>query len=96
MNKARLIAALVERAQLKKTEAGRAVDALFGPNGVIAAELRRGGRVRITGFGSFLTRKRDARAGRDPRSGKTIQIRAAVTPLFRAGAALKEALNRKR
>jgi nucleoid DNA-binding protein len=52
--------------------------------------------VRITGFGSFLTRTRDARAGHDPRSGKAIQIRAAVAPLFRAGAALKEALNRRR
>lgn len=96
MNKAGLIAALVERAQLKKGDAARAVEALFGTNGVIAAELRRGARVKITGFGSFLARKRDARAGRDPRSGKAIQIRAAVAPLFRAGAALKEALNRKR
>ena len=96
MNKAGLIAALVQRAQLKRAEATRAVDALFGTNGVITAELRRGERVRITGFGSFVARKRGARAGHDPRSGTTIQIRAAVAPLFRAGAALKEALNRKR
>ncbi len=96
VNRAGLIAALVQRAPLRKADAARAVDALFGANGVIAQELRRGERVRITGFGSFFARKRGARAGRDPRSGKAIQIRAAVAPLFRAGAALKEALNRRR
>ncbi len=96
MNRAELIAALVQRADLKKADAARAVEALFGTNGVIAAELRRGERVQITGFGSFHPRTRGARMGRDPRTGKTIQIRAAVAPRFRAGAALKEALNRKR
>ncbi|HLB37868.1 MAG TPA: HU family DNA-binding protein [Gemmatimonadales bacterium] len=96
MNRAELVAALVQRAALKKADATRAVDALFGTNGIIAAELRRGARVQITGFGSFHPRSRGAREGRDPRTGKTIQIRAAVVPLFRAGAALKAALNRKR
>jgi DNA-binding protein HU-beta len=96
VNKAGLIAALVQRAQLKKGDAARAVEALFGANGVIAGELRQGKRVRITGFGSFHARKRGARAGRDPRTGKSIQIRAAVAPMFRASSGLKEALNRKR
>jgi DNA-binding protein HU-beta len=96
VNRAELVAALVQRAGLKKAEAARAVEALFGTNGIIAAELRRGARVQITGFGSFHPRARGARMGRDPRTGKSIQIRAAVAPLFRAGAALKAALNRKR
>src|SRR3972149_4196242 len=86
----------IQPAALKKADATRAVDALFGTNGIIAAELRRGARVQITGFGSFHPRSRGARMGRDPRTGKSIQIRAAVAPLFRAGAALKAALNRKR
>jgi DNA-binding protein HU-beta len=96
VNRAELVASLVERAALKKADAARAVEALFGTNGIIAAELRRGARVQITGFGSFQPRSRGAREGRDPRTGKAIQIRAAVAPLFRAGAALKAALNRKR
>lgn len=96
MNKAELIDALVEGARLKKADVVRTVEALFGTTGVIAAGLKRGERVQITGFGSFLARKRAARAGRDPRSGKAIQIPASVVPGFRAGAALKEALNHKR
>jgi DNA-binding protein HU-beta len=96
VNKAQLIEALAQRAQLKKAEAARAVEWLFGTNGVIAGELKRGERVQITGFGSFHARRRAARTGHDPRTGKTIAIRAAVAPLFRAGAALKEVLNRKR
>ena len=96
MNKAELIEALVDRGGLRKADAARVIDALFGPGGVIAAELKRGGRVQITGFGSFLARRRSARTGRDPRSGRAIPIKASVAPLFRAGQALKGVLNRKR
>lgn len=96
MNKAELIEALVDRSGLKKADAARVIGALFGTSGVIAAELKRGGRVQITGFGSFLARKRSARTGRDPRSGRAISIKASVAPLFRAGQALKEVLNRQR
>jgi DNA-binding protein HU-beta len=96
LNKAQLIEALAERADLKKRDAVRAVETLFGTGGVIATELKRGERVRITGFTSFHPRRRSARVGRDPRTGKAIQIKAGVAPLFRSGAALKEALNRKR
>ena len=96
MNRAELVEALVQRAGLKKADAARAVEALFGTSGIIATELRRGSRVQITGFGSFHPRARGARMGRDPRTGTTIEIGAAVAPLFRAGAALKAALNRKR
>ena len=96
MNKVQLIEALAQRARLTKADAGRAVEWLFGTDGVIVSELKRGERVQITGFGSFHARRRNARTGRDPRTGKTIAIRAAVAPLFRAGAALKAALNKRR
>lgn len=96
MNKAELIEALVDRGSLKKADATRVIDALFGTGGLIVTELKRGGRVQITGFGSFLARKRLARTGRDPRSGRAIPIKASIAPLFRAGQALKEVLNRKR
>ncbi len=96
MNKAELIEALVDRGSLKKADAARVIEALFGTGGLIATELKRGGRVQITGFGSFLARKRLARTGRDPRSGRAIPIKASMAPLFRAGQALKEVLNRKR
>jgi len=89
VNKAKLISALAERAGLSKPEAARAVAALFGPNGLIAGELRCGGKVQITGFGSFVARRRPARSGRDPRTGRAIQIPAALVPVFRAGQGLK-------
>lgn len=96
MNKTKLIEALVDRGGLSKADAARVIEALFGTSGVIATELKRGGRVQITGFGSFLARKRPGRLGRDPRTGRAIPIKASVAPLFRAGQALKEVLNRKR
>lgn len=96
MNRGKLIAALAERARLSKAEATRAVEAMFGMDGIIATALKRGERVQITGFGSFHARERRARSGRDPRTGRAIQIRAALAPLFRAGAKLKAALNRRR
>ena len=96
MNKAELIEALVDRGSLKKADAARVIEALFGTGGLIVTELKRGGRVQITGFGSFLARKRLARTGRDPRSGRAIPIKASVAPLFRAGPALKEVLHPKR
>lgn len=96
MNKAQLIEAMALRAGLKKGDAIRAVESLFGAGGVIATELKRGERVQITGFGSFHARKRGPRVLREPRTGKAIQIKAGVAPLFRAGHALKEELNRKR
>jgi DNA-binding protein HU-beta len=94
VNKATLMRALAERAGLSKPQATRAVAALFDAGGLIAAELRRGGKVQITGFGSFVARPRPARSGRDPRSGRVIQIPAALVPTFRAGRGLKAALER--
>lgn len=94
VNKTELIEALASRTDLSKADAGRAVEALFGDSGLIAAELVKGGKVQITGFGSFVARKRAARTGRDPRTGNAIQIAAATLPAFRAGQALKDAVNK--
>lgn len=93
VNKVELIEALASRANLSKADAGRAVEALFSGDGVIANELRGGGRVQVTGFGTFQVRDRAARTGRDPRTGQPIQIKAAKVPAFKAGQVLKDALN---
>lgn len=93
MNKTELIEALASQAGLSKADAGRAVEALFGDDGLIAGTLRKGDRVQITGFGTFVARKRAARTGRDPRSGAEINISAANVPAFKPGQALKDALN---
>ena len=93
MNKTELIEALASQAGLSKADAGRAVEALFGDDGLIAGTLRKGDRVQITGFGTFVARKRAARTGRDPRTGAEINISAANVPAFKPGQALKDALN---
>lgn len=93
MNKGELIDALAEQVGLPKPDAARAIEALFGPDGVIARELRAGNKVQITGFGAFSVRARAARTGRDPRTGASIPIAAAAIPAFKPGQQLKEALN---
>lgn len=93
MNKAELTDALANELDMPKTDAARAVEALFGTDGLIARELKAGRKVQVTGFGSFQSRKRAARTGRNPRTGEEIQIPAAVMPTFRAGQGLKDALN---
>lgn len=93
MNKSELVQSLSSRADLKKTEAQRVVDALFGSDdGIITSALKKGDRVQITGFGTFETRERKARTGRNPRTGEEIQIAASTSPSFRAGKGLKEAV----
>lgn len=94
VNKTELMDALASQAGLSKADAGRAVEALFGTDGIIARELMRGEKVQITGFGTFQARKRAARTGRDPRTGNAIQIAAATLPAFKAGQGLKDAVNR--
>lgn len=92
MNKSELAQKLAERTNLSKSEATKAVDALFATNGIISEALRSGGKVQITGFGSFETRSREARTGRNPRTGKEIQIAASTSAAFRAGKGLKDAI----
>ena len=96
MTKQQLVRALAERQKLSRTVAGRAVDALFAVDGLIAGELRRGGTVTVSGFGVFETRKRKERTGRDPRTGKAIKLTASITPAFRPGKALKDLVNRRK
>lgn len=93
MNKGELIDAVAAQAGLPKPEAARAVEALFGTDGVVVRELRVGNKVQITGFGAFHARARAARTGRDPRTGASIPIAAAVIPAFKPGQQLKDALN---
>jgi len=90
MNKAELIDAVASTADLSKADAGRAVDAVVDS---VTAALKRGEQVAVIGFGTFSVKHRAARAGRNPRTGETIQISASNVPGFKAGKALKDAVN---
>jgi DNA-binding protein HU-beta len=90
VNKSGLIDAIAKHADISKAAAGRALDATVSS---IKASLKKGDVVTLVGFGSFYVGKRTARAGRNPRTGDSIKIRAAKVPKFRAGKALKDALN---
>lgn len=93
MNKTELIDQLASATSLSKADAGRAVDALFDVDkGIIADTLKTGAKVQITGFGTFETRRRGARTGRNPRTGETIEIPASTSPAFRPGKGLKDGL----
>jgi DNA-binding protein HU-beta len=96
VNKQELTDGLAKRLTLTRGKASEIAELFFGPEGLIAAELKRGGKVSITGFGSFEIRKRAAREGRNPRTGKTIAIKASTVPAFRPARALKDLVNRKR
>lgn len=95
MNKQELVEAVAKTLGKSKAEAAKIVETLFSSSGVIAAELRKGRKVQITGFGNFETRKRQARTGRNPRTGRAISIKAGTAPVFRAGKGLKELLNKR-
>ena len=90
MNKTELIEAVADAADLSKADAGRAVDAVID---TITGSLKGGDQVTLIGFGTFLVRARAARTGRNPQTGATIQIKAANAPSFKAGKALKDAVN---
>ena len=90
MNKAELIEHVAQQAEISKLAAERALDAVVG---AVKASLRRGQPVTLVGFGTFYPAARKARTGRNPRTGAQVQIAAARVPRFRAGKALKDALN---
>ena len=90
MNKNDLIAEVASSTGTSKADAGRAVDAVLDS---IAGALAGGGEVRLVGFGSFSVGHRKATTGKNPRTGETIQIAASNRPKFKAGKALKEAVN---
>ena len=90
MNKNEFVDRVADMADMNKSEAGKAVDAVFD---AITEALKKGDDVRIVGFGTFSAAKRAAREGRNPRTGETIQIKASNQPKFSAGKGLKDALN---
>lgn len=89
MNKAELIAAVAEKADLSKKDAEKAVNATFD---AITGALQAGDKVQVVGFGAFDVKTRAARIGRNPQTKKEIKIPASKVPQFKAGKALKDAV----
>lgn len=90
MNKSELIATVAQKTGLKNTEATKAVDTIL--ESVIQA-VAKGQEVRLVGFGSFTATKREARQGRNPRTGETLNIPATTIPKFKPGKEFKEAVS---
>ncbi len=90
MNKTELIDAMADSADISKAAAGRALDGMIA---AITDALKNGDQVSVIGFGSFSVRERAARTGRNPQTGATIEIKASKNPSFKAGKALKDAVN---
>ena len=90
MNKAELVAAVAEKAELSRKDAEAAVKALTD---VIAEELNKGEKVTLVGFGTFEVSERAERTGRNPQTGEEMVIPASKAPKFKAGKALKDQLN---
>ncbi|MBN9038479.1 MAG: DNA-binding protein HupB [Rhizobiales bacterium] len=90
MNKNELVSAVADEAKLSKADAQAAVDAVFS---AITKELKKGGDIRLVGFGSFSVSKRAASTGRNPQTGAEVKIPARTVPKFTAGKGLKDAVN---
>ncbi len=90
MNKSELIDAVAANAGLTKADAVKAIDAFTG---TVTSTLASGGEVALTGFGTFKVSSRAERQGRNPKTGEALTIAAAKMPAFKAGKALKDALN---
>ena len=90
VNKSELIDQVAKSAEISKAAASRALDAAVG---AVKSALKNGDMVTLVGFGTFYLGQRAARNGRNPRTGATIKIKAAQVPKFRAGKALKDAVN---
>jgi DNA-binding protein HU-beta len=90
MNKTELIDQIAAAADISKAAAGRALDATVE---AVKAALKAGDDVSLVGFGTFYVSERAARTGRNPQTGKSIKIKAAKAPKFRAGKGLKDAVN---
>ena len=90
MNKSQLIEKIAEGADISKASAGRALDSFIES---VTGALKEGDSVALVGFGTFTVRERAARTGRNPQTGAPIEIKAAKVPGFKAGKALKDAVN---
>ena len=91
MNKTELVAAVSEKSGISKKDAERVVAATFD---IITAELAKGEKVQISGFGSFEVKEREARVGRNPRTKEAIEIPASKAPAFKASKALKDTVSK--
>ncbi len=91
MNKSELIVAVAEQAALSKKDAEKAVNAVIS---AVTDALVEGSKVQLVGFGTFEVRAREARTGKNPRTGEAIKIAASKVPAFKAGKALKDAVNK--
>ena len=90
MNKTELVAAMADQAGLSKKDAEKALAAFTA---VVTDELKKGEKVQLVGFGTFEVVERKEREGRNPQSGETMKIAASKAPKFKAGKALKDAMN---
>ena len=90
MNRMELVAAIAEKSELSKKDAEKALKAFTD---VVAEELKKGEKIQLVGFGTFEVSERAAREGRNPQTGEAMQIAASKSPKFKAGKALKDALN---
>lgn len=90
MNKTELVAAIAEKTDLSKADSERALKAFIE---TVEKALKKGDKVQLVGFGTFEVKKTAARTGHNPRTGKSIKIKACKAPKFKAGKALKDALN---
>jgi len=90
MNRAELIAAMAKKADLTQKDAEKALKAFTE---VVADELKKGDKIQLVGFGTFEVAERAAREGRNPQTGETMTIAACKAPKFKAGKALKDAIN---
>jgi len=90
MNKSELIDAMAASAGISKADAGKALDGFID---AVTSALKNNEQVTLVGFGTFLVREREARTGRNPRTGETINIPASKLPSFKAGKRLKDAVN---
>ena len=90
MNKTELVAAVAEQADISKKDAEKVLKAFVD---VVTEEMKKGEKVQLVGFGTFEVSERAAREGRNPQNGKTMKIEACKAPKFKAGKALKDAVN---
>ena len=91
MSKQQLVEMIAEKAGLTKADAARALDATMES---VTEALKKGDKVSLVGFGTFATSKREAREGRNPRTGETVKIAARTAVTFKAGSKLKDAVNK--
>jgi len=90
MNKTELIAAIADKAELSKKDSEKALKAFVD---VVTEELKKEHKIQLVGFGTFEVSSRSARTGKNPRTGEVVEIAACKAPKFKAGKALKDAIN---